>query len=193
MEQGQTPQPVVIVLAAGRGERFRASGGALHKLDAPLAGKPVLEHVLDAVRASGLPMHVVRPDPSRPGMGESIAAGVRATADAPGWLVLPGDLPLVRPETLRAVATALLQGAAQAVVPWWDGHRGHPVGFAHACRDALQDLKGNQGAAPVLSGLSATNCVANITSNDPGCITDIDTLDDLARAEALASRRTQGT
>ena len=118
MEQGQTPQPVVIVLAAGRGERFRASGGALHKLDAPLAGKPVLEHVLDAVRASGLPMHVVRPDPSRPGMGDSIAAGVRATADAPGWLVLPGDLPLVRPETLRAVATVLLQGAAQAVVPW---------------------------------------------------------------------------
>ncbi len=193
MEQGQTPQPVVIVLAAGRGERFRASGGAQHKLDAPLAGKPVLEHVLDAVRASGLPMHVVGPDPSRPGMGDSIAAGVRATADAPGWLVLPGDLPLVRPETLRAVATALLQGGAKAVVPWCEGHRGHPVGFARACRDALLDLKGNQGAAPVLSGLSATNCVANIICDDAGCITDIDTLDDLARAEALASRRTQGT
>ncbi|MGH8803408.1 MAG: NTP transferase domain-containing protein, partial [Polaromonas sp.] len=50
--------PVVIVLAAGRGERFAASGGQVHKLDALLAGKRVLDHVLDAVRASGLPCHV---------------------------------------------------------------------------------------------------------------------------------------
>jgi len=106
---------------------------------------------------------------------------------------LPGDLPLVRPATLQAVATALLQGGAKAVVPWCEGQRGHPVGFARACRDALLELKGNRGAAPVLSGLSATNCVADIPCNDPGCITDIDTLDDLARAEALARRRAQGT
>jgi hypothetical protein len=31
--------PVVIVLAAGRGERFAASGGTVHKLQALLAGK----------------------------------------------------------------------------------------------------------------------------------------------------------
>eukprot|EP01034_Spumella_vulgaris_P012556 gene12556-15982_t len=71
-------QPVVLVLAAGRGERFAASGGTTHKLQALLAGKPVLQHVLDAVQASGLAHHVVHADPSRPGMGDSIAAGVRA-------------------------------------------------------------------------------------------------------------------
>ena len=73
------PSPVVIVLAAGRGERFAASGGATHKLQALLAGKRVIDHVLDAVKASGLPYHVVTADPARPGMGDSIAAGVRAT------------------------------------------------------------------------------------------------------------------
>ena len=40
-------------------------------------------------------------------MGDSIAAAVRATAQAPGWLVLPGDLPLIRPDTLRTMAAAL--------------------------------------------------------------------------------------
>ncbi|MDB5732286.1 MAG: hypothetical protein JWQ03_2181, partial [Variovorax sp.] len=94
--------PVVLVLASGRGERFRASGGTLHKLQAPLAGRAVLERTLDAVRASGLPWHLE--DAGHPGMGDSIAAAVRATAEAGGWLVLPGDLPLVRSATLRQLA-----------------------------------------------------------------------------------------
>ena len=47
--------PLVIVLASGRGERFIAAGGTGSKLQAPLAGKPLLERTLDAVRASGLP------------------------------------------------------------------------------------------------------------------------------------------
>ena len=89
--------PVVLVLASGRGERFAASGGAVHKLQAPLAGKPVLQRTLDAVRASGLPWHVE--EAGHPGMSDSIAAAVHHTADAAGWLVLPGDLPLVLPAT----------------------------------------------------------------------------------------------
>ena len=40
-------------------------------------------------------------------MGTSIAAGVRASPDSAGWLVLPGDMPLVQPATLLAVARAL--------------------------------------------------------------------------------------
>src|SRR5829696_4959365 len=91
--------PVVLVLASGRGERFVASGGSGSKLQALLAGTPVLEHTLAAVRASGLPFHVE--DAGHPGMGDSIAAGIAATSEAAGWLVLPGDLPLVRPASLR--------------------------------------------------------------------------------------------
>lgn len=87
----------VIVLAAGRGERFIASGGRMHKLDAPLAGRPVLAHVLETVRRAGFEPQLVRPPGGTSGMGESIAMGVRATPDAAGWLILPGDLPLVGP------------------------------------------------------------------------------------------------
>lgn len=179
--------PTVIVLAAGRGERFIASGGDTHKLAALLAGKPVLQHVLDAVRASGLPHHLVQADVSRPGMGDSIAEGVRATPDAAGWLVLPGDLPLVRSDSLRAVADAL--GLHAVVVPAYQGVRGHPVGFSATCRDQLLALKGNQGAAPVVRAQAAMNSVAVLALDDVGVVTDIDTLDDLARAQALLATR----
>ena len=44
--------PVVLVLASGRGERFRASGGTVHKLQALLGERPVLAHTLAAVQAN---------------------------------------------------------------------------------------------------------------------------------------------
>ena len=47
--------PTVLILASGRGERFKASGGTVHKLQSLLAGKPVLQHTLDAVRAMSHP------------------------------------------------------------------------------------------------------------------------------------------
>jgi molybdenum cofactor cytidylyltransferase len=177
----------VIVLAAGRGERFAASGGATHKLSALLAGRPVLDHVLAAVQTSGLPHHVVLADVSRPGMADSIAAGVQATVNAAGWLILPADLPLVRGETLRAVAAALSRHPV--AVPVCQGERGHPVGFSAACRQGLLDLKGNQGAAPVLRAYQAINSVAFLDLDDIGSVTDIDTVEDLARAEALLAAR----
>jgi molybdenum cofactor cytidylyltransferase len=177
--------PVVIVLASGRGERFAESGGGTHKLQALLAGKPVLRHTLDAVAASGLPWHLE--DAGHPGMGDAVAAAVRATPDASGWLVLPGDLPLVQAATLRAVADALAQHVV--VAPMYKGARGHPVGFSAACRDALLDLNGDFGAAAVLRAQAARKAVAFIDVNDAGSVTDIDTLEDLRRAEALLAQR----
>lgn len=177
--------PTVIVLASGRGERFRASGGAQHKLAAPLGGKPVLERTLDAVRASGLPWHLE--DAGHPGMGDSIAAAVRATADAAGWLVLPADLPLVRPDTLRRVAEALASSAA--VQPHHEGRRGHPVAFGAGARDALLALTGERGAAPVLQALRARGEARDLVVDDIGTVTDIDTPADLAAAEALLEAR----
>ena len=183
--------PVVIVLAAGRGERFAASGGTVHKLDALLAGKRVIDHVLDAVYASGLAHHVVRPDAhasSSAGMGDSIAAGVRATPAASAWLILPADLPLIRSDTLRAIAFAPPCGVT---VPRYQGEQGHPVRFDAVCGPDLMKLKGNSGAAPVLRAQAAINSIAFVDVDDAGVVTDIDTLEGLHRAETLLSERSK--
>ena len=173
--------PVVIVLAAGRGERFAASGGTTHKLQALLAGKRVIDHVLDAVKASGLAYHVVTPDADRPGMGDSIAAGVKATPGATAWLILPADLPLISSSTLCSIALA---PTCAVTVPMYQGQRGHPVRFGPECAAGLLDLQGKQGAAQIIRAQAATNSVAFLDVDDVGCVFDVDTLSDLARAEA---------
>lgn len=176
-------KPIVIVLASGRGERFKASGGQMHKLKALLAGKPVLQHTLDAVVSSGLPWHLETADHC--GMGDSIAAAVRATADSSGWLILPADLPLIQSSTILAIATALLRH--EIVLPRYRSQRGHPVGFGLACKAALLQLQGDKGAASVLKQF----CVYDLVVHDVGVITDIDTVEDLQRAEDILTHKSE--
>jgi len=179
--------PHVLVLASGVGRRFAASGGTVHKLRASLGGLTVLEHTLAAVRASGLPWHLE--DAGHPGMGDSIAAAVRATAGAAGWLVMPGDLPLVRPQTLRTMAEALQHGTV--AVPVHRGERGHPVAFAARCLPELLALAGEQGAASVVRRHAQQGELRLVEVEDEGTVTDIDTVQDLERAvRILAGRST---
>ena len=176
----QTPspaQPIVIVLAAGKGARFLASGGAQHKLHTYIGEYTVLEHTLRAVRASGLPFVTVLPEHNPTGgMGDSIAAGVRLCPAAAGWLVLPADLPWIQPATLRAVADALMQAdAEQVIVPYFEGQAAHPVGFGAACGADLLALRGEQGAKFIVAKRTANR----LTILDAGSRRDVDTVADL--------------
>jgi molybdenum cofactor cytidylyltransferase len=184
-------QPIVIILAAGRGERFLSSGGETHKLQANLAGKPVQQHVLDAVKASGLPWHRVEPQHNQhirnPGMGDSIATGVRATAHASGWLILPADLPLISPLSLKAIAEALQHDSV--VVPCYQGQAGHPVGFSKVCGSSLMQLQGDQGARTVVQAWGPAH---RIELNDQGCVLDVDTVQSLQLASEILKARQSG-
>lgn len=173
--------PVVIVLAAGRGERFIASGGTTHKLDTLLNGMTVLEHTLEAVKFSGLPWHLVRPEGGTAGMGESIALGVRATPEAPGWLILPGDLPLVQATTIQRIAEALT--AQTIVMPRYQQGAGHPVGFGRRYFQPLASLAGDVGAAAIVREARACGSVQDLPVTDAGILRDIDTLADLYLAQ----------
>ena len=169
--------PTALVLASGRGERFLAPGGTTHKLQAMLGDKTVLQHTLDAVRASGLPWHLE--DAGHPGMGDSIAAAVQATPLACGWLIVLGDLPLIQAATLQALAQAL--SLHDVVIPTYQGQRGHPVGFSARCREALLNLTGDRGAAGVVKMFGGIE----IPLDDIGVVSDIDTVADLQRLTRL--------
>lgn len=183
--------PAILVLASGRGERFRAGGGETPKLQAPLAGVPVLDRTLAAVAASGLPWHLE--EAGHPGMGESIAAAVRASGTAGGWLILPADLPLVSPATLRAVAGRLANGRGRIVVPRYYGRRGHPVAFPQAAEAELLALRGDRGARAVVQRWQAFGAVDLLELDDPGILVDIDTPADLAFAERHFAELCGGT
>lgn len=178
--------PIVLILAAGAGRRFRVSGGATHKLDAVIAGTTVLAHVAESAQRSGLPVHVVG-HAAGSGMGDSIAAGVAATPGARGWLILPGDLPAIRTESILAVARALEHDSV--VVPHWQGEAGHPVGFKRECGPALAALTGDKGAAAIVRMHRSRGEVHDLELNDRGIVMDVDTVDDLARVEAYMRQR----
>jgi molybdenum cofactor cytidylyltransferase len=190
--------PVVVVLAAGRGVRFAGPG---HKLAQPFLAGSVLGTTLGQVLKSGLPMVVVTTEahvqeatkllPHRDvlvltaaqaqrGMARSIVAGVSARADAPGWLILPADMPLIQPQTLQAVAAALPGQAC--VVPTHGGRRGHPVGFSAELFSDLQALDGDEGARRLLLRYPSRT----VEVQDPGILIDIDTHNDLQTARSHA-------
>ena len=188
-------QRTVVVLAAGRSERF---GAGRHKLAQPLGTSSVLAQTLaraiashlrtvvvttaafvDVARSSVAARDVVVLDDSAGdgnallGMGTSIAAGVRASPDSAGWLVLPGDMPLVQPATLLAVARALDHHAV--AYAQHGGRRGHPVGFAAELYPELTELSGDEGARRIIARYPAFA----VDLDDPGILVDIDTEDDL--------------
>ena len=113
-------------------------------------------------------------------MGYSIAAGVASRPNVPGWLVLPGDMPMVMPRTLIAVAGLLTQHPV--VFAQYRGRRGHPVGFAAELFSDLVQLSGDEGARRVVARYPSIG----LEVDDPGVLVDVDTVDDLAALRAGA-------
>lgn len=191
----------VIILAAGAGRRFRAAGGG-DKLQASLPGCPglsVLQATFRLWRGLGLPcLAVVSSDSpwranlarqeglpvlSLPttGMGDSLAAAVKATSGAAGWLVALGDMPFVQPATAHRMLER--HQAERIVVPMHAGRRGHPVLFGRNFAAALAQLSGDEGAKRLLRQGS----VLELEVADAGIQLDIDTPADLEKAP-LAGR-----
>lgn len=189
-------RPIVVVLAAGRGERFQGAG---HKLEQALGAEAVLCVTIRHVMESQLPLVVVCTErlaplgrrlvaardviliPEGGGMGDSIAAGVHASSQSNGWLVLPGDMPEVQPASLRAVAAAL--GHSPIAYAQYRGQRGHPVGFGAELYSELTALTGDAGARRIVSRFPGIG----VELDDPGVLVDIDTADDLQRVRMARS------
>jgi molybdenum cofactor cytidylyltransferase len=195
--------PTVIVLAAGLGSRFV---GGDHKLTQPVGSSSVLGTTLVHAVASGLPVLVVTTDALAAeaachladrdilvfdntlrslnlsitkGIGASIAAGVEARSTAPGWLVLPGDMPLVQPSTLQQVAHALLDHPV--AYAQYRGQRGHPVGFQAELYSELVALQGDEGTRRLVARYPAHA----VDVDDAGIEVDVDTVADLQRVRTL--------
>ena len=147
--------------------------GAGHALAVLPPGRPELRRALEAAGCE-----ILETERTVRGMGASLAAGVQATADAGGWIVALGDMPLVRAETIAALRHALESGERIAAPFDSAGRRGHPVGFSAVLRDELLALDGDVGAREVLN--RHAGAIARIETTDAGIFVDIDTPQDLA-------------
>ncbi|HSO28300.1 MAG TPA: NTP transferase domain-containing protein [Candidatus Sulfomarinibacteraceae bacterium] len=195
-----------IVLAAGAGRRF---GGG--KLAAGLQGRPILQHVLDALAAAGIddPVVVVgedekaldavmdwgaarrvrNPDPGR-GLSSSLRLGWEAAqARTPGpyaTLVVLGDQPRLDPVVVRALlAQPADPGRPVVVARHADGAR-NPVRLEPEAAALVAIAAGDRGLGPLLDARPELVRTVDVATGNP----DVDERADLVAllAEAWAAR-----
>jgi bifunctional UDP-N-acetylglucosamine pyrophosphorylase/glucosamine-1-phosphate N-acetyltransferase len=142
----------VVILAAGQGTRMRSR---LPKVLQPLAGRPLLSHVIDmALGLDQARVHVVYGHggeqvpatfPDAPvhwieqaeqlGTGHAVEQAMPGIDDQATVLVLYGDVPLVRSETAASLAEAGARGVALLTVRMAD-----PTGYGRIVRDAAGNV-----------------------------------------------------
>ncbi len=140
----------VVVLAAGPGKRMRSN---LPKVLHPLAGRPLLAHVIDTARTlaphkifvvHGHGADKVRaafPDSGvdwvlqaeQLGTGHAVLQALPQVSPDADVLILYGDVPLVRPATLKRLLEGARVGVAVLVAELAD-----PSGYGRIVRDGAQ-------------------------------------------------------
>jgi len=149
---GGDPRPRIIVLAAGVGSRMRSS---LPKVLHPVGGRPMLHAVLDAAEALAPAATVVVLGAARPRIEETLAGrsvtvatqepalgtgdAVRCALPALGAeggpvLVLSGDVPLLKAETLSTLLETRRAGALD--LAFLSFRPPEPGAFGRVVRDA---------------------------------------------------------
>jgi len=139
----------VIVLAAGEGKRMKS---AKPKVLMPLAGRPMLSHVLDTARAlQPARIHVVYGhlgdqvraaltdlgdmtwvhQPEQRGTGHAVKLAMPNVPEDARVLVLYGDVPLIRGDTLRKLLA--LESPLAALVTQLE----NPYGYGRVVRDGI--------------------------------------------------------
>ena len=185
-----------IVLAAGSGTRF---GG--QKLLTPLAGRPLLQHVVDAANASSLGRVVVvlgheaeavhaavslgrattvtnRDHAS--GVASSLRAGVAALGDdARAAVVILGDVPGITATLIDTLVARQRATGAPAVLSRWSGRPMPPALLARELWPAVSSLRGDAGMREILAGRD--DVVFVDVTPQLGSLADVDTPADHAR------------
>ncbi|MEM1598538.1 MAG: nucleotidyltransferase family protein [Pyrobaculum sp.] len=179
-----------VVLAAGASSRFPGN-----KLLAKYGGRALVAWAAAAVRealgeaylvvghmalevkaAAGRVDGVVYNPWWREGLSTSVKAAVAAFAEEDCILFMPGDMPLVRPDTIRKVARC----GGGIAVPTYRGARGNPVA---CCRrlygEVLTRLTGDVGLRALINAAPTYY----VEVDDPGVLIDVDTPQDLQRLQ----------
>jgi molybdenum cofactor cytidylyltransferase len=184
-----------ILLAAGKGARFDASGARNKLLQALPSGSTVAVSSAQTL-LSVLPSTLAVISPSNDalvsllylvgcatticqnaheGMASSLVHALKhAPDDCPGWIIALADMPYVQASTIAALVQALQEGAG-IVAPTYLGRRGNPVGFSRDYLPQLLALKGDKGARDLLKALD----VKELAVDDAGILQDIDVPQDL--------------
>lgn len=137
----------------------------------------------------GLRLKAAPNEDAAAGMSTSLARGVAAIPPGTsGAVILLGDMPWVRAETVRALVEAHARAPEGGpCVPVHHGRRGNPVLWPARFFRALRSLAGDVGARSLLESSEPVP----VEVPDPGVLRDVDTPQDLTdlRAPSISNTR----
>ncbi len=188
-----------LIPAAGLSSRM-----GLCKTSMDLLGRPTLTWVVGSLHTAGIQCLVVTGhwrdevaplarsmgcqmvhNPNyRQGMFSSVVTGFKAMP--PHWgriFLLPADIPLVRPATLRR----LTRREGSVIYPIFNGQRGHPPLLNRDITSVVLDWYGEDGLRGALRSFESR--AIQVPVSDQGTILDMDDQDDLKRIREMARRR----
>lgn len=198
-----------IVLAAGTSSRM----GSLKPL-LPLGGKPAAAWAAMTLLAAGvtevalvvgyrgglvtaavegLPVQVVHNEDFPSGMFSSIQRGLTAISPASeAFFVLPADMPLVSPETVRNLSDAFFASSVrpEIVHPCYAGRRGHPPLISTGLKSEILEWTGAGGLRGYLESRHPRSLCIDV--DDPSILMDMDTPEDYLRLIRDFNERFQG-
>lgn len=146
-----TPRITAVILAAGKGTRMKSNKAkVLHEL----FFKPMLHHVLDSVAGANITKAVIIVGHQRErvlatlphysftpafqeeqlGTGHAVLCAEQECATSGQVMILCGDTPLIRPETLEAMITR--HNNKKALITLMTTHLDNPFGYGRIISDA---------------------------------------------------------
>lgn len=93
--------------------------------------------------------------------------------------VLPVDVPLVAPETVRSLVHAFQQHGAPITLPFHNGVAGHPVLIGRAIADEVLGRSWDEGVRSII--MMHAHDLREVKVMDPGILIDVDTPEDYWR------------
>jgi molybdenum cofactor cytidylyltransferase len=122
----------------------------------------------------------------REGMSSSLRAGISALDQrSKAALIILGDQPFIRSETMDRVIKAYRRDQAQIVIPSFHGTRGNPVLLDRFVFSEVMALEGDTGCRAIFG--SHLEGIAKVEVEDDGILLDIDDPDDYDRLRGKGS------
>lgn len=114
------------------------------------------------------------------GMASSLRFGLSALdKHSDAALIILGDQPFVRPQTLDQIVDAYRHSPAQIVIPTHQGTRGNPVLLHRSLFAEVAALQGDVGCRAIFS--QHLDGIVNVEVEDMGVLLDIDDQQDYER------------
>ncbi|GAA0121811.1 molybdenum cofactor cytidylyltransferase [Clostridium faecium] len=179
-----------VIMASGYSTRM-----GKNKLLLPFRDRPIIEHVIDAVKkctfneiilvgkdskildiGKSKNILTVLNTESYKGQSQSIKLGILNTSPADGYMFFTADQPLIDSYTINLLLDTFAKNKNSIIVPRYTNKSGSPTIFSVKFKEQLLDLQGDIGGRSIIHNNSNKVLFVDLKSNYP--LLDVDTIKD---------------